>query len=230
VTGDELVSPGTRLAHGKTYNANAAAVASLVAHYGGIPRILGIARDTENALIAKIRKGITADVIITTGGVSKGDYDLVRLVLGRIGKIIFSKINMGPGAAVAFGAIKRASDIGPGAALPVFSLAGPPAGCLVNFETLVRPALLKMRGFANVDHPWIEATAVDAVPRTMSMSFVKYADLRETGGEYRVTLNLGETMGMLASIAGANALAVLPAKAAVKAGDRVRVLPLDWCR
>ena len=108
-TGDELVSPGRGLSPGKTYDCNTAGIASLVMHYGGIPRILGIARDNEASLRARIEKGMTLDAIVTTGGVSMGDFDLVRLLLGKLGKIVFSRIKMGPGAALAFGVIRRST-------------------------------------------------------------------------------------------------------------------------
>ena len=230
-TGDELISPGKPLAPGKTYNCNTAAIASLVAHYGGIPRILGIARDKEAFLISKIKeKGMTTDAIITSGGVSNGDYDLVRLVLGKIGDLVFSRIKMGPGAPVTFGVIKRRSADGADTGVPVFSLAGPPAGCLINFETLVRPALLKMRGFraTATSHPAIEAIATDPVPPRMSMAFVRWTHLERVDGEYRVTLNLAEKVGMLASTAMANSLTIIPEGSAVKPGDRIQVLPFDW--
>jgi len=229
-TGDELISPGKPLAPGKTYNCNTAALASLVALYGCVPKILGIAQDKEAALTSKIRKGMKADAIITSGGVSKGDYDLVRLVLGKLGEIVFSRIKMGPGAAVAFGVIKRFCADAPDIALPVFSLSGPPTGCLVNFETLVRPALLKMLGFATVAHPSVEATALDSIPFKMPNAFVRYTHLRRTEDGYLVTFNVAGNAGPLAALAAANSLTIIPKGTFVKAGDKIRVLPLDWCR
>jgi molybdopterin molybdotransferase len=231
-TGDELVNSGEPLAPGKTYSCNTAAMASLVAHYGGRPRILGIARDRETDLVGKIRKGMNADAILTSGGVSKGDYDLVRLVLGQIGELVFTRIKMAPGAAVAFGLVNRRSADGADASIPIFCLAGPPAGCFINFETLARPALLKMRGFspAAISHPTIDAIAADSVSQRMAMAFVRWTHLEKVGGEYRVTLNLGEKAGMLASMARANSLTIIPEGSVVKRGDRIQVLPFDWFR
>ncbi|OPY68482.1 MAG: Molybdopterin molybdenumtransferase [Syntrophorhabdaceae bacterium PtaU1.Bin034] len=232
-TGDELINPGKRLSKGKCYNCNMAAIASLVTHYGGIPRIIGIARDNEASLLRKIGRGMTADAIITSGGVSKGDYDLVRLLLAKLGKIVFSRINMGPGAAVAFGLADRSStssSIRRETPVPVFALAGPPAGCMINFETLVRPALLKMRGLSAIAHSSVEATAVDSVLQKMSMPFVRWTNLRKVDGEYRVMLNMVEKMGPLASMVAANSLTIIPEGHAIKAGDRIQVLPLDWRR
>ena len=85
-TGDELVSPGKGLPPGKTYDCNTAAMASLVTHYGGIPRILGRARDKEASVRARIEKGMTSDAIITTGGVSMGDFILSDSRSGSLGK------------------------------------------------------------------------------------------------------------------------------------------------
>ncbi len=228
-TGDELVSPGRGLKPGKTYDCNTAAMASLVMHYGGIPRMLGRARDNEASVRARIEKSMALDALITTGGVSMGDFDLVRLTLGKLGKIVFSRIKMGPGAALAFGVIQRSSNNESTSLLPVFALAGPPTGCLINFETLVRPALLKMRGFERVDHPTVGAIAVDSVSDRKPMAFVRWTNLTGTEGKYRVELNVAERMGALASIATANSLTIVREGTVVDAGDKVEVLPLDWC-
>jgi molybdopterin molybdotransferase len=229
-TGDELVRQGTELRPGKTYDCNTAAMASFVIHYGGIPKIFGIARDNEASVRAGIEKGMTLDAVITTGGVSMGDFDLVRLTLGKLGRIVFTRIRMAPGAAVAFGVIPRALESGGVPPLPVFALTGPPAGCLINFETLVRPAILKMRGFEELHHPAVCATAVDSVLSRKPIAFAKWTKLTETNGKYRVELNVAEKIGGLASIAASNSLTIIPEGTLVRAGDEVQVLPLDWCR
>jgi molybdopterin molybdotransferase len=146
-------------------------------------------------------------------------------MLGKLGKVVFSRIKMGPGAALAFGLIpKPVKD--EGSLLPVFALAGPPAGCLINFETLVRPALLKMRGLKNVAHPIVRATAIDSAPDQKPMAFVKWTSLTGTEGEYRVELNPG--IEGLASRATANSLTIIPEGASIAPGDEVEVLPLGW--
>lgn len=230
-TGDELVSPGKPLHPARSYNSNTAAVAALVSHYGAIPKALGIARDKEASIRDKILRGMAADAIITSGGVSKGDYDLVRLVLGKSGEVVFARIKMGPGASVAFGLAERPAEGGEkAAAIPVFALAGPPSGCMINFETLVRPALLKMQGYSDVAHPSVVATATDSMPRKMPMAFVRWTLLEQSDGEYRVTLDLAGKKGPLAAMASANSLTIVPEGTIVKAGDRIGVLPLDWRR
>ena len=228
-TGDELVRAGKPLPPGKSYDCNSAALASLISHYGCIPKILGIARDNMESVLAKIRRGMTADAIITSGGASKGDYDLIRLMLEKRGKVIFSTIKMGPGASCAFGLLDRKSVGGKESSIPLFALAGPPSGCLINFETLVRPALLTMKGYTNTSHTDVEAEALDASPDKKRIAFVKWTTLLKTNGNNHVQLNGSENLGMFASIAAANSLTIIPENFSVNSGDRIRVLPLDWC-
>ncbi len=227
-TGDELVNPGRPLPPAKVYNCNSAAIAALVVHYGGEPVVLGVARDNESSLSAKIQKGLTADAIITSGGVSKGDYDLVRLVVGEMGQVIFSRVKMAPGAAVAFGLIETSRGDGGNRSVPVFALSGPPTGCLVNLETLVRPALLKMRGLVSTEHPSVDAVSLNEFSRKLSMSVAKWTHLTQVEGEYLVTLNRAEKDGMLSSMATANSLTIIPEGSTIKEGERIAVLPLDW--
>ncbi len=229
-TGDELVDPEKQLSPGKTYNSNAAAIASLVGHYGGIARILGVARDNESSVLEKFRKGLDSDAIITSGGISHGDFDLVRLILGRIGRILFSQINMGPGAGAVFGLINRLPARGKSGEVPVFALSGSPAGCLINCETLVRPALLKMQGLARLSHPCVEATAANSAVNRKCMPCVRWTYLEERDGKYRAVINAGGNKANLTSIAMANSLTILPEESTIREGDAVRVLPLDWGR
>ena len=227
-TGDELVEVGRPLSPGQVYNSNAAAVAAFVAFFGGKPKVLGIAKDRESSLQAKLKKAMWADAIITTGGVSKGDYDIVRLLLGRMGKVLFSRIAMGPGASVAFAVVDVPSRPGRAGRIPVFALSGPPTGALVNCETLVRPGLLRMRGFEDTRHPVVEAEAADSLVRKVPKAFVRWTRLERADGRYRVILNPPEGTGPLAAMASANSLTIVPAGAVIKAGDKVEVLPLDW--
>jgi len=226
-TGDELIDLGKPLVPGKTYNCNTAAIVSFITQYGGIPKILGIARDKKEALLAKIMKGMQADLIITSGGVAKGDYDLTRFVMDGIGKVFFSKIKMGPGASVAFGVItKNCKNRKRG--MPIFCLSGPPLGCLINLETLVRPALLRMRGQQQIDHPAIKAVASDSSENMMPFTFLKWTNLEDKNGQCQVRLNMAEETGVLRAMATANSLAVVPAGVKIRQGGAVTVWPLDW--
>jgi molybdopterin molybdotransferase len=227
-TGDELVPAGAPLKPGKSYNSNSAAIAALITHYGGIPKILGIARDNEESLLKRMTQGMAMDAILTSGGVSKGDYDLVRKVIGGVGEIVFARIQMGPGASASFGLVKRGTGDERQDPIPVFALAGPPAGCLINFETLVRPGLLKMLGRTDLAHPVIEAQAVDSVCMKIPFAFVKWTRLEATENGYQVRLNSVDGTGILASMATANSLTIIQHGRAINPGDMVQVWPLDW--
>jgi molybdopterin molybdotransferase len=221
-TGDELISQGNPLLPGKTYDCNGPAIATLVEHYGGTARLLGIARDEEESLLSSIRSAAHADAIIMSGGVSKGDYDLSRIVVGKLGEVKFSRVDIVPGAAVAFGLVNISSDKSQSSPVPIFALAGPPAGCLVDFETLVRPALLKMQGYSVLSHPSVAAIVPDAIQGRQKVS-IKWTDVKKINGEYHVELN---KIGM----PKANSLTLIPEGAVVQAGEKIQVWPLDWCR
>jgi molybdopterin molybdotransferase len=106
-TGDELIGVDQPLAPGKIYDSNTYTIAAEVSRYGGIPRILGIGRDSVQSLTEKIDKGLDADMVITTGGVSKGDYDMVKDVLAERGEIGFWTVCMKPGKPLAFGTMTK---------------------------------------------------------------------------------------------------------------------------
>jgi molybdopterin molybdotransferase len=227
-TGDELVPLGQPLSPGQVYNSNARAVAAAVIRFGGIPKLLGIAKDRENSLIAKLRKALSADVVITTGGVSKGDYDIVRLLIGKMGKVLFSTITMGPGASTAFGLLNATSEVGSHTDKPIFALSGPPSGALINCETLVRPGLLRMRGFQDVKHPTVLAESTDSISRKMNRGFVRWTYLKRTDNGFQVTLNPPAGAGTFANMASANSLTIIPQGVTINGGDLIEVMPLDW--
>jgi molybdopterin molybdotransferase len=228
-TGDELVPSGKPLKRGKSYNSNTAALVALITYHGGIPKVLGIARDNQASLHKKITQGLSADVIVSSGGVSKGDFDLVRLVLGNIGKVVFASLWMGPGRAITFGLLNRNASRRKQISIPMFALSGPPAGCLINFETLVRPGLRKMLGYPVLRHPEVEAQAVDSASMKAPFPFVKWTKLEETETGYQVKFNPCGDAGFLAAMATANSLAILPKDTCIHPGDKVQVLPLDFC-
>lgn len=237
-TGDELVPLGREtLPTGKSYDSNSQAISALTAHYGATPQIIGIARDTETSVTSKIRKGMTADVIITSGGVSKGDYDLIRLVAGKMGEVVFSRINMGPGASFAFGLIRRDSSEAGRDPIPLFALSGPSAGCLFNMETLVRPALMKMMGFNHLAHAQVEASTLDPLSgvRSGGMAQIRWAKLAtaKDGRSATVgpaTVDFMEHHEPLTAMMEANSITIVNQNARIAKGKTVTVLPLDWTR
>ena len=134
-TGDELLRPGEPPQPGKIYDSNSSGLAALVQEYGGVPAPSGIARDTVEALTAKIREATAqADMVVTSAGVSRGDFDVVKEVLAREGKVAFWTVRMKPGKPLAFGEFE-----GPeGRQVPHIGLPGNPVSSLLAFELFGR--------------------------------------------------------------------------------------------
>ena len=142
-TGDELIEPGEPHRPGFVYNSNTFSVAASVARYGGDPRIVGIARDTVESLNEALSDALaSADMIITSAGVSKGDYDVVKDVLSQRGEIALWSVRMRPAKPLAFGALS-ADD---GRKVPHLGLPGNPVSAMVAFEQFARPAIRIMLG------------------------------------------------------------------------------------
>jgi len=137
-TGDELVQPGKRPGYGQIIDSNTMQLAARLQEEGYQPELLGIARDDRQDLETKLVRGLACDMLITSGGVSAGDYDLVQEVLKDLGfERKFWKVNIKPGKPVLFGQI---------GALPVFGLPGNPAATAITYELFVRPALRRLSG------------------------------------------------------------------------------------
>jgi len=224
-TGDEIVDVTQPLPEGKIYNSNSYSLAALVLRYGGIPQILGIASDSEDSLLAKLRHGYEADMVITSGGVSLGDYDVVREVLAKEGEIVFWRVREKPGKPLAFAVIRDRGDRN----TPLFALAGNPVSAMINFELFVRPAILKMMGKKNLAKPTVEAVFEDAIKNSDGRRVFTRAIVEKRGGRYFARLTGPQSSGMLTSMALANGLVIVPEdKPGVKRGDVVRVMMLDW--
>ena len=144
-TGDELIGVDQPLAPGKIYDSNNYTIAAEVSRYGGIPKILGIGRDSVQSLTEKIDEGLDADMLITSGGVSKGDYDIVKDVLAEHGEVGFWTVCMKPGKPLAFGVIKKTEGRRK-RKVPHLGLPGNPVSSMITFEQFARPAILKMMG------------------------------------------------------------------------------------
>ena len=228
-TGDEIVDVTQPLPEGKIYNSNSYSVAALVLRYGGIPKILGIASDNEVSLRARLKLGRNADMVITTGGVSLGDYDVVREVLAKQGEIIFWRVREKPGKPLAFGVIKAPRKAGKVRNIPFFGLAGNPVSAMINFELFARPALLKMMGKKNLAKPTVEAVIEGAIENTDGRRIFTRAIVEKRGDKYFARLTGPQGSGILTSMALANGLVVVPEdKPGVKPGDLVKVMMLDW--
>jgi molybdopterin molybdotransferase len=228
-TGDEVVDIVQPLPVGKIYNSNSYSVAALVLRYGGIPRILGIASDSEDSLVARLHLGLDADMVITSGGVSLGDYDVVRDVLAKQGEIVFWQVREKPGRPLVFGVIKAPGKAGGVRNIPLFGLAGNPVGAMVNFELFARPAILKMMGKEKLGKPTVEAVIEGSIKNTDGRRIFARAIVEKRGGQYFARLTGPQGSGILTSMALANGLLVVPEdKSRVKPGDLVKVMMLDW--
>ena len=228
-TGDELVDISQPLPAGKIYNSNTYSLAALVRRYGGIPKILGIALDSEHSVVAKLRQGLDADMLITTGGVSAGDYDLVKDILAKQGEISFWTVRMKPGKPLAFGIIKGVGKAGIARNIPHLGLPGNPVSSMVTFELFVRPAMLKMMGKKNLTKPTIEAVVENPVVNRDRRRLFARVIVEKRNGQYFARLTGPQGSGILTSMTSANGLMIIPEdKAEVVAGDIVQVMMLDW--
>ncbi len=228
-TGNELVEVGRPLSAGKIYNSNSYSVAALIKRYGGVPRILGIALDTEDSLVAAIRRGLDADMLITSGGVSLGDYDVVKDVLAQEGEIGFWTVRMKPGKPLAFGTIPGSERQGVPRMIPHLGLPGNPVSSMVTFEIFARPAIFKMMGKTNWTKPTVEAVLEDRIVNTDGRRVFTRAVIEKREGRYYASLTGPQGSGVLTSMARANGLAILPEdRAEMGPGEVVQVMMLDW--
>jgi molybdopterin molybdotransferase len=224
-TGDELVQPGEPCPPGKIYNINSFSIAAAVHNAGGIPKLLGIARDNLESLQLKIGQGLDADMLITTAGVSKGDYDIVKDVLAQRGKIELWSVRMRPAKPLAFGILH-----GPqGRQVPHLGLPGNPVSALVAFEQFGGPAIRKMLGYKQIQRPVIEAVLEDPIHNTDGRRVYARVLVTKRNGAYYAKLTGHQSSNLLTSVARANGLAICPEDLPVKkAGEVVKVQMLDW--
>jgi molybdopterin molybdotransferase len=228
-TGNELVEVAKPLPEGKIYDSNAYSIAGLVKRYGCIPKILGIARDDEKELVKKLKQAQDADMLLTTGGVSMGDYDMVKDILARDGEMVFWKVRVKPGKPLAFGKIKGKDKDGKAKSIPHLGLPGNAASCMVSFEIFVRPALLKMMGKSNLVKPTVEAIIEDTVKNDAGRRIYDRAIIQKRDGHYYARLTGPQGSGILTSMSLANGLVLIPEETEkVNKGDTVQALMLDW--
>jgi molybdopterin molybdotransferase len=227
-TGDELLDVGQPLTLGKIYDSNTYTIAAEVIRYGGIPLILGIGRDSVESLSRKIEQGLDADMLITSGGVSKGDYDMVKDVLAQYGEIGFWTVRMKPGKPLAFGTIRKVIG-GRERQVPHLGLPGNPVSAMITFEQFARPAILKMMGKKSWTKPTIRATIEDEIANSDGRRIFARVVVTKRGEQYYAKLTGPQGSGILTSMTKANGLAIVPETVkGVKPGDVVEVQMLDW--
>jgi len=223
-TGDEVVPPDQPPGPAQIRDANSYTVSALVRHCGGLPMLLGVARDQEELVRQGIRRALErkADMIITSGGVSVGDFDLVKQVLAAEGEMRFWSLNMKPGRPLAFGVVDG---------VPLLGLPGNPVSAMVGTLLFARPALLKMQGFTEWPWPTVRARLVDPILRKDERRHYVRVLLRETEDGYEARLTGDQGSGILNSLVLANGLAVIPEGIDhLPAGTEVEVLWLEWWR
>lgn len=219
-TGDELVDVDEEVSEGKILSSNSYTLSSMAAECGADAFQLGIAKDTREALKEKLQQALHADVIITSGGVSEGDFDFVKDVLKELGsEMKFWKVAMKPGKPLAFGTI---------GGKPAFGLPGNPVSCMACFEQFVRPSLLKMMGHKRIYRPTVQATLKEDIKKKPGRKHFIRSFVRLEEGRYTVTITGDQGSGILKSMVAANGLLIFPEEmSTLKAGDTVKVQLID---
>ncbi len=226
-TGDELTPPAEPLTPGHIRDANSQSLAAYVRHHGGEPLSLGIARDDKETVRARLLDAIArgADLLLTSGGVSLGDRDVVKEVLREEGEIAFWSIDIRPGRPLTFGTLRG---------VPILALPGNPVAVMVTFELFVRAALLRLAGHTRWRKVEMYATALQAISNRSGRENFMRAVVEQRwadGGEPEWTARLtGEQgSGIITSMVKANALVrLMRGQTRISAGERVRVVMLDW--
>lgn len=219
-TGDEVIDIDKKLTKGKLRSSNTYTIYGQILNCGGVPENLGIAKDRPKELKEKIRKGLDCDLILTSGGVSVGDYDIVKDVLAELGtEMKFWKVAMRPGKPLAFGIIRG---------VPVFGLPGNPVSSMVTFEMFVRPLILKMLGQREDNRIEVEAALHEAIEKKKGLRYFLRAQTEWHDGAYRTRTTGPQGSGILRSMALANSLIILPEdKGYFKRGAKVMVRFFD---
>lgn len=218
-TGDEIVDPGEPDTHGKILNSNSYTLAGQIAEAGGQPVLLGVAPDDREIISARIASGLRADVLITSGGVSVGNFDYVRECLDTFGfQAHFWTVAVRPGSPATFGLVGQ---------VPVFSLPGNPVASMVTFELFVRPALRQMTGHPELFRPRIQAVVQEPLDKRRGVRTLLRGVVQQAGDQATVTTTGPQGSGILRSMSLANGLIDLPEDLEqVTAGSRVEVMLL----
>jgi molybdopterin molybdotransferase len=215
-TGSELRRPGEPLRPGEIYESNTAMLAAQLARAGAVPDVLGIVADDERATREALERGLAADVLVTSGGVSVGPHDLVRELLAGLGvEEVFWRVAVKPGKPVAFGT--RGDTL-------VFGLPGNPVSSLVGLELFVRPALLALQGAREARPRYLPGRLARPLRRSPGRDELARAYVDERGLLEPLS---GQESHMIARAAAANALVLVPrGEGTVGAGDEVSWLSL----
>ena len=219
-TGDEIVEPDAQPRPGQIRDSNRYALMAAVQRAGAQPVSLGIGSDQRDELTDKIEHGLaTCDAVITSGGVSMGELDLIKPILEGRGEVHFGRVNLKPGKPLTFATVDQK---------PVFALPGFPVSSLVSFEIFVRPALLKMGGQRYILRPHVPVTLAETIQGDAWRPEFHRARLTREQGTYMARTTGMQSSARLLSMVGANGLLVLPKQSTpFSAGETVTAILLE---
>jgi molybdopterin molybdotransferase len=223
-TGDELVEPSDRPAAGQIVASNSYGLAPLIETAGGAAKLLGIAQDNPEDLAAKLKDAETADIVVTTGGASVGDHDLVRPALEAAGATLhFYKIAMRPGKPMFFG-----TRPGPNGTQRILGLPGNPLSAMIGARIFLVPLIAALLGREAPTHVCEAELSVPLAANGPRDHYMR-AILDTTCHPSRVAPLPSQDSALVSALVAANALIIVPANTpAQKAGARVTVMPLDF--
>lgn len=215
-TGDELADLDESFDENKIVNSNSYGIAAGVQEAGGIPVLLGIAKDNPDSLKDKIRQGLTCDILVLSGGVSMGDYDFTKPVFAELGADMnFWKLAIRPGQPVAFGKIQGKL---------AFGLPGNPVSSMVTFDQLVRPAMLKLGGHTTWERPKVQAVFQETFSKQTDRRHFLRGVLAHENGDLVVRTTGKQGSGILTSMVKANGFIDVPEEVEkLQPGDVVNV-------
>ena len=221
-TGSELVEPGQPISFGQIPDSNSTMLAAAAREAGAIAFRVGLVPDDPNVLISTLEDQlIRADLVLTSGGVSVGAFDVVKEAIGRLGNVRFVKVAMQPGMP------QGAGMIGP-ERTPFFGLPGNPVSAYVSFEVFVRPAIRRMLGVEPIHRPVVRARLTDAVRSPSGRRSYLRGEISVREGTYAATPVGGPGSNLLATLARANCLIVVPEDVTeLPAGAVVSVMLLE---
>lgn len=220
-TGDELIDVDQALSPGKIRNSNSYAQSAQVIALGAELLSLGVARDTEEDVRAKLKIGLDlgADLLVSSAGVSVGAYDVVKAVLEQEGNVGFWRVRMRPGKPLAFGTYQG---------VPFLGLPGNPVSAMVSFERFVRPAMLKMAGFTNISRPKVTVTLHDQIYSDGRESYIRAIVTKSPDG-YQAVSTGSQGSHLMTSMVKANALVIIPEGVKlVNQGDKLEAFMINW--
>ncbi len=219
-TGDEVINVDEPLRPGKIRNSNGYLLEAAVQQAGAVPHRLGVARDTIESLREKFSEAVQYDLILTSGGVSVGDFDLVKDIMAEQGQINFWRINMRPGKPVAFGQI---------GGVPLLGLPGNPVSAAVTFELFGRPVIRKMAGHTHLLRQVIDVVLEDGISERVTRRHYVRARVDMHDGRFFAHTTGNQGSNITTSLLNANALIIVPEGGVqIQPNETAKAMMLDW--